>query len=83
MTERDHHYRASLVWDGNLGAGTADYERYGRQYRVLFEGKPALAVSADAAFRGDAARLHDKAHELCFIARACNFPVRHPAEVKS
>ena len=21
--------------------------------------------------------LHDKAHELCFIARSCNFPVRH------
>jgi organic hydroperoxide reductase OsmC/OhrA len=30
----------------------------------------------------DAIRLHDRAHQLCFIARSVNFPVRHEAIVK-
>ncbi len=154
MSEKDHAYRARLVWDGNLGDGTADYATYGRQHRLLFDGKPSIEASADAAFRGDPARLnpeelllaalaschmlsylalcarsrlrvlsyeddaqglmredgrgggrfewvelaprvviddparieratklHDLAHELCFIASSCNFPVRHRAEV--
>ncbi|MCB1009144.1 MAG: OsmC family protein [Acidobacteria bacterium] len=155
MSERDHAYRARLVWDGNLGDGTAKYETYGRQHRLLFAGKPGIEATADPAFRGDparlnpedllvgalaschmlsylalcarsrirvlayeddahgvmredgrgggrfewvelrprvrvsgpadverATRLHDKAHELCFISSSCNFPVRHRAEVR-
>jgi len=27
--------------------------------------------------------LHDKAHEKCFIANSCNFPVRHEPECKA
>lgn len=156
MTNRNHHYDTRLVWEGNRGDGTAQYESYGRDYRVSFEGKPGMDLegSADAAFRGDAAKLnpedllvaslsachmltylalcargrirvvayedhasgvlaedgrgggrfesvelrprvvvadprqaaraaelHDLAHELCFIANSCNFPVRHRAEV--
>jgi len=30
----------------------------------------------------DAIRLHDRAHDLCFIARSVNFPVRHEPTVK-
>lgn len=55
---RNHSYRHRLVWDGNLGDGTATYQAYGRQYRILVDGKPALAGSANPMFRGDAA-LHD------------------------
>jgi organic hydroperoxide reductase OsmC/OhrA len=25
--------------------------------------------------------LHEKAHEMCFIARSVNFPVEHEAEI--
>jgi organic hydroperoxide reductase OsmC/OhrA len=49
-----HDYKARLVWDGNLGAGTSTYTGYGRKYRVQFDGKPELIGSADPIFRGDA-----------------------------
>lgn len=35
---------------------------------------------ADPARANDAAALHERAHELCFISRSVNFPVRcHPS----
>jgi organic hydroperoxide reductase OsmC/OhrA len=36
---------------------------------------------ADAARTDDALVLHHRAHEMCFIARSVNFPVRHEPEV--
>ncbi|HEX6086563.1 MAG TPA: OsmC family protein [Thermoanaerobaculia bacterium] len=151
----NHEYRTHLIWDGNRGDGTATYAGYGREHRILIDGKPELLATADAAFRGDAAKhnpedllvaalsschmlsylalcaraklqvvayeddargtmqedgkgggrfvevvlhpvvtlaraedaarateLHERAHELCFIANSCNFPVRHEAEVR-
>jgi organic hydroperoxide reductase OsmC/OhrA len=56
MTGDAHEYAAHLIWDGDTGDGTATYAGYGRQYRVLVAGKPVLAGSADAAFRGDAGK---------------------------
>jgi len=50
---REREYASRLVWDGNRGDGTAGYEAYGREYRILVEAKPPLAGSADEAFRGD------------------------------
>ena len=157
MTNGEHRYESQLIWDGNLGDGTADYKTYGRQHRVLFEGKPELELSSDPAFRGDPSRhnpedlfltaisschmlsylalcakyrivvlayedravgtmredgrgggcfeevilsprvtlapetpekdveraltLHERAHELCFIASSCSVPIHHRAEV--
>src|SRR5882672_7702000 len=52
----NHHYKAQIIWDGNLGEGTASYKSYGRQYRVLIDGKPELQGSADPTFRGEANR---------------------------
>ena len=36
---------------------------------------PRVAIT-DAARSGEANALHERAHELCFIARSVNFPVR-------
>ena len=145
-----HEYAARLIWDGNIGKGTSTYAGYGRQYRVLMEGKPALEGTADPMFKGDASkhnpedlflasisschmlsylalcaregvnvlayeddvrgtlkfddrgggkfeevvlhravtisgdsdrelaeRLHERAHELCYIAASCSVPIRH------
>ena len=155
MSDRVHHYRAHLVWEGNRGNGTADYEAYGRDYRLRVDGKPDVIGSADPAFRGDPGRLnpedlflaaisschmlsylalcarhrisvlsyedrafaamkedgrggrfeevvleplvtvadarhlerarelHERAHELCFIANSCSVPIRHRAEVRA
>jgi organic hydroperoxide reductase OsmC/OhrA len=156
MAKGEHACTARVVWDGNTGEGTAGYAAYGREYRVLVDGKPDLPGSADPAFRGDAerhnpedlflasisachmlfylslcarrgvrvlsyedqprgtlrvdaggggqfdeitlhpsvviaadgdaalaARLHDAAHELCFIARSCRVPIRHHPTVRA
>jgi organic hydroperoxide reductase OsmC/OhrA len=156
MTRGVHEYAARLVWDGNTGSGTATYANYGRQYRVLMEGKPDLEGTADPMFKGDATKhnpedlflaaisschmlsylalcarngvrvvayeddvrgvmkfdangggkfeevtlhpyvtiegadgcelaleLHEKAHELCFIAASCSVPIRHEPTVRS
>jgi organic hydroperoxide reductase OsmC/OhrA len=155
MAERTHHYRILNRWTGNLGAGTAGYRAYSRNFELEGPGK-ALAVlcSSDPDFRGDRTRynteellvgclsgchmlwvlhlcadagivvteyrdeatgemvehadgggefvrvtlhprmtiadaariddalaLHDRAHELCFLARSMNFPVEHEVEV--
>jgi organic hydroperoxide reductase OsmC/OhrA len=56
MKNGEHHYAARLVWDGNRGEGTSTYAGYGRQYRMLIDGKPELRGTADAAFRGEADR---------------------------
>ena len=149
-----HTYKAQLLWDGNLGEGTSTYPGYGRQYRVLIDGKPDLHGSADPMFRGEpekhnpedlflaavsschmlsylalcargsinvvgyrddadgdlfleggggrfveirlrpvvtiadakdldrAKALHEKAHELCFIANSCSVPIRHEAHIR-
>lgn len=37
---------------------------------------PVVTIT-DASKTGLADSLHDKAHEKCFIANSCNFPVRH------
>ena len=152
----EHRYSAQLVWNGNRGEGTASYNAYGREYRIVFEGKPPIDGSADPTFRGDPAKLnpedmlvaavvschmlsylalcarekisvvsyedsaegimrtdskgggrfesitlhpvvsiangehrqramelHERAHELCFIASSCNFPIHHQATVKT
>ena len=47
-----HTYTARLIWKGNHGEGTASYQVYGREYRILIDGKPNLLGTADPAFRG-------------------------------
>jgi organic hydroperoxide reductase OsmC/OhrA len=37
---------------------------------------PVVTIT-DAARMAEANQLHHKAHQLCFIASSCNFPVRH------
>lgn len=156
MNKGEHHYQSRLIWDGNRGDGTSTYAGYGREHRVLVDGKPDLQLTADAAFRGDAAKLnpedllvaaisschmlsylalcakyginvlsyedsatgtmredgrgggrfeevvlhpvvtiadaehteramhlHERAHELCFIANSCSVPIRHEPTVRS
>lgn len=56
---REHEYRATVRWTGNTGEGTASYRGYSRDHDILLEGKETpVRGSADAAFRGDAARMN-------------------------
>ena len=57
MSEREHQYRITTTWTGNLGTGTSDYRAYSRNHEIKIPGKRApLPGSSDAAFRGDPAR---------------------------
>jgi organic hydroperoxide reductase OsmC/OhrA len=56
MTDKHHHYRATIVWTGNTGTGTATYRGYERTHELRGEGKPPIPGSSDPNFRGDAAR---------------------------
>lgn len=51
--QREHHYKANIVWTGNTGYGTKDYLSYDRSYLVRIENKPDFHCSSDPAFRGD------------------------------
>jgi organic hydroperoxide reductase OsmC/OhrA len=45
---------------------------------VMLRPRVTVAAGTDLA---KANALHEKAHELCFIANSVNFPVRHEAEI--
>jgi organic hydroperoxide reductase OsmC/OhrA len=54
---REHHYRITTTWTGNLGTGTSDYRAYSRDHEIKISGKRTpLPGSSDRAFRGDPAR---------------------------
>jgi organic hydroperoxide reductase OsmC/OhrA len=53
---REHRYRISVSWSGNLGTGTSAYRAYSRDHEIGAEGKPIIPGSSDPAFRGDASR---------------------------
>jgi organic hydroperoxide reductase OsmC/OhrA len=53
---KTHDYSSRLIWDGNLGEGTATYTAYSRNHHFELEGKPNVPGSADPMFRGDADR---------------------------
>lgn len=53
---RTHEYSLTARWQAEGSEGTKTYAGYTRAVEVRVDGKPALALSADPAFRGDAAR---------------------------
>jgi organic hydroperoxide reductase OsmC/OhrA len=57
MMGKEHCYRITTTWTGNLGSGTSGYRSYSRSHE--FSGKSKNAVihgSSDPVFRGDSAR---------------------------
>lgn len=56
MNGPTHHYQVSVRWTGNQGQGTSGYRAYGRDHEVTADLRPAIAGSADRAFRGSPER---------------------------
>jgi len=53
---------------------TVDARGGGKFTEVTLHPKATLAAGSDVAL---AARLHETAHELCFIANSCSVPIHH------
>ena len=68
---RTHTYRSTIRWTGDRGSGTSGYRDYDRLYDVLVDGKPTIAGSSDALFRGDPAR-HNPEDLLVAAVSACH-----------
>ncbi len=66
-----HHYTTTITWDGNRGTGTTAYADYGREHHASIDGKPEIALSADPAFRGDAAT-HNPEDLLLVAISSCH-----------
>lgn len=66
-----HRFECRLVWTGAMKGPTSEYERYSREYRVDFQGKPSLRGTAAPAFRGDPA-LHDPEDLLVAALSGCH-----------
>jgi organic hydroperoxide reductase OsmC/OhrA len=71
MADKQHQYPVEVVWTGNHGAGTGTYQGYGREHEVRVAGKPVIAGSSDAAFRGDDSR-HNPEDMLVAALSSCH-----------
>ncbi|MBK1895165.1 OsmC family protein [Chryseobacterium paridis] len=50
---KEHHYKSTIQWTGNKGAGTSNYRNYDRSHTISVENKAIIEGSSDPAFRGD------------------------------
>ena len=66
--------------DRAVGTMTENADGSGQFTEVILH--PVVVIS-DETFIQKANMLHEEANKMCFIARSCNFPVRHQAECKS
>jgi organic hydroperoxide reductase OsmC/OhrA len=71
MTIEQHSYAVEVVWTGNHGTGTRTYQGYGREHEIHVAGKPSIAGSSDAAFRGDASK-HNPEDLLVAALSSCH-----------
>lgn len=71
MADKQHHYPVQVVWTGNHGSGTKTYQGYGREHEVRVTGKPVIAGSSDAAFRGDGGK-HNPEDMLVAALSSCH-----------
>lgn len=68
---KDHHYKTTITWTGNTGAGTKDYRSYERSHTISVNGKQDIQGSSDPAFRGDKSRYNPEELLLSSVA-ACH-----------
>lgn len=71
MAHDQHRYPVEVVWTGNRGTGTRTYQGYGREHEVRIAGKPVIAGSSDAAFRGDGSK-HNPEEMLVASLSSCH-----------
>lgn len=50
---KEHQYKTTVEWTGNLGSGTDHYNNYERSHLIRIQDKVTIQGSSDPAFRGD------------------------------
>ena len=50
---KGHDFTAAIVWTGDRGEGTRNYQGYDRTWRIATPGKPLVECSNDQALGGD------------------------------
>ncbi|RKO70926.1 OsmC family peroxiredoxin [Sphingobacterium puteale] len=50
---KEHQYKATVEWTGNLGSGTDHYNSYERSHLISVKDKVIIQGSSDPAFRGN------------------------------
>ena len=68
---KEHHYKSTVQWTGNKGAGTDGYTGYERSHQISIENKPDILGSSDPAFRGDKTK-HNPEDLLVSSLSACH-----------
>jgi len=66
-----HHYKATIKWTGNKGAGTDNYSNYERSHQITIENKSDILGSSDPSFRGDKTK-HNPEELLVSSLSACH-----------
>ena len=66
--------------DNATGEMAVQPDGSGEFTRVLL--RPKMKIT-DPGRAGEAQRIHDHAHEMCFLARSMRFPVDHQAEISA
>lgn len=66
-----HKYEATIIWTGNEGKGTSDYNAYDRSHAVIIENKADILGSSDPAFKGDRTK-HNPEELLVASLSACH-----------
>lgn len=66
---KEHFYKATINWTGNLGTGTSEYTAYSRNHEVSGDGgKATIKASADSIYRGEASRYNPEELVVAAIA---------------
>lgn len=50
---KEHSYKLTVQWTGNMGNGTLNYRAYERSHVIVSDNKERIQASADPVFRGD------------------------------
>ncbi|CAL2102410.1 OsmC family peroxiredoxin [Tenacibaculum sp. 190130A14a] len=69
--KKDFNYTATVIWTGNNGKGTLNYNSYERSYTMNINNKPPILGSSDAAFKGDGTK-HNPEELLITAIASCH-----------
>jgi organic hydroperoxide reductase OsmC/OhrA len=53
---KQHHYKARIIWTGNKGEGTKNYRSYARSHEISIKNKLVIEASSDPSFLGDSSK---------------------------